>query len=77
MEHDQAQQSRHAGELIEAVIRPAEDANGWIILLTHKSGEHSLYTGHGGNEKVYHSLDRATAVARELGFESIRIEEAF
>lgn len=77
MDHDQAQTALHAGELTEAVVRPAPDANGWIILLTHKSGEHSLYTGHGSSEKVYHSLDRATAVARELGFDSIRIEEEF
>jgi len=77
MDHDQAQQALHAGELTEAVIRPAQNANGWIILLTHKSGEHLHHTGHRGNEKVYHSLDRATGVARELGFDSIRIEEEF
>ena len=77
MDHDQAQLALHAGELTEAVIRPAQDANGWIILLAHKSGEHSLYTGHTGTEKVYHSLDRATGVARELGFDSIRVEEEF
>ena len=77
MDHDQAQLALHAGELTEAAIRPAQDANGWIILLAHKSGEHSLFTGHSGSEKVYHSLDRATAVARELGFDSIRVEEEF
>ena len=77
MDHDQAQLALHAGELTEGVIRPAQDANGWIILLTHKSGEHSLYTGHSGSEKVYHSLDRATSVVRELGFDSIRVEEEF
>lgn len=77
MDHDQAQLALHAGELTEAVIKPAQDANGWIILLTHQGGEHSLYTGHSGSEKVYHSLDRATVVVRELGFDAIRVEEEF
>ena len=77
MDHDQAQRAVHAGDLKEAVITPAEDANGWIILLTDKAGEHILYTGHTGTEKVYQSLDQATAVARDLGFAAIRVEEAF
>ena len=66
-----------SGALVEAVIAPAEDANGWAILLVDKAGEHLLYTGHTGTEKVYHSLDRATEVARELGFKEIRVEERF
>ena len=77
VDYEQAQLGLHAGELNEAVIAPAEDANGWVILLSGKDGRHSLYTGHSGTEKVFHSLDRATAVAREIGFESIRIEERF
>ena len=77
MDHDQAQLALHRGELREAVVRPASDANGWTIQLIHNSGDQSLYTGHSGTEKVYHSLDRATEVARELGFDSVRIEEEF
>ena len=77
MDHDQAQLALHDGELREAIVKPANDANGWAILLVHKDGGHSFYTGHSGTEKVYHSLDRATEVARELGFDSIRIEEEF
>ena len=77
MDHDQAQLALHGGKLSEAVVKPADDANGWTILLVHKNGGHTLYTGHSGTEKVYHSLDRATQVARELGFDSVRIEEAF
>jgi hypothetical protein len=77
MDHDQAQLALHEGTLSEVLITPAEGANGWRILLVAKTGEQSPYTGHGGTEKVYHDLDQAPAVARELGFAEIRVEEAF
>ena len=77
MDHDQAQQALHEGSLSAALISPAEDANGWRIMLVSRTGEHTPYTGHGGTEKVYHDLDQATAVARDLGFAEIRVEEAF
>lgn len=77
MDHDQAQLARHAGQLTEAIIKPAEDANGWVILMSDTQGEHILYTGHTGTEKVYHDLDLATATARELGFTEVRVEERF
>jgi hypothetical protein len=77
MEHDQAQLALHSGSLVGAVIKPAEDANGWVILLEDMSGGHIPYTGHSGIEKVYHDLDQATTVARELGCESVRVEESF
>ena len=77
MEHDQAQLALQAGSLVGAVIKPAADANGWVIMLEDLSGAHIPYTGHGGTEKVYHDLDHATDVARELGCETIRVEEVF
>ncbi len=77
MEHDQVMQARHAGELVEAVVTPAEPSNGWVLLLVTPGGEQVPYTTHGGTRKVFHTLDHATEVARELGFESIRVEESF
>ena len=77
MDYEQAQVALHNHELTEAVVMPAEDANGWIILLTASNGERHLFTGHTGTEKVYHTLDRASEVAREVGFEKVRVEEAF
>jgi hypothetical protein len=77
MDHDRAQLARHAGEITGAVIMPAEDANGWVLLLIATDGSHLPYTGHTGTEKVYHDLDQATAAARELGFAEVRVEEAF
>jgi hypothetical protein len=68
---------RSDGELVEAVIKPAEDANGWVLAFTTVAGEHLQYTAPTGTEKVFHSLDHATGVAQELGFVSIRVEESF
>jgi hypothetical protein len=77
MEHDQVQLSRHAGELTGALVKPAQDANGWVILLLDSSGREIPYTGHSGDVKVYRDLDRATLEARELGFDEVRVEECF
>ena len=77
MDQDQAQKALHAGDLVEAIVTPARDANGWALLFTTASGEHLTYTDHTGTEKVYHTLDHATETAQGLGFHSIRVEEDF
>lgn len=77
MDRMQAMQGIEAGELVEAVISPAEDANGWTLHLADRRGVQHLYTGHTGTGKVYHDLDQATEIARTLGISSIRVEERF
>lgn len=77
MDHDQALSALHAGDITEAIIKPAEDANGWVLVFLTRSGKQIDYTGHTGTEKVYRTLDQATELAREIGFHSIRVEEAF
>lgn len=77
MEHDEAIQAVHDGELVEAVVTPAQAADGWLLLLVRPDGGQVEYATHSGVAKVFHTLDHATEVARELGFESIRVEERF
>jgi hypothetical protein len=77
MNHDEAAQAVDAGRVTEAILKPADDANGWIILLAQADGDQRLFTDSGGTEKVYHDLDQATAAARELGLTQIRVEERF
>jgi hypothetical protein len=77
MDHDHALSALHAGDLLEAVIKPAEDANGWMLVFLTRSHEQVVYGGHTGTEKVYQTLDQATEVAREIGFHDIRVEEGF
>ena len=77
MEHDHVMKAVHAGELQEAIITPAEASDGWVLLLMNAAGEQLAYTGSAGAPKVFHTLDRATEVAREFGFDSIRVEERF
>ena len=77
MEHDHVMQAVHAGQLLEAVVTPADQSDGWVLLLLSPSGEQVPYTTVTGVPKVFHTLDRATEVAHELGFATIRVEERF
>jgi hypothetical protein len=66
-----------AGRLSEAVTEPSEKGDGWRLLLHTVSGETLVLTDHSGRERVYHSLDHATEVGRDIGFDSVRVEEHF
>ncbi|MBT3046190.1 MAG: thymidylate kinase [gamma proteobacterium symbiont of Ctena orbiculata] len=65
------------GRLSEAVAEPAEQREGWRLLFHTLSGETLVLTDHSGRERVYHSLDHATEVGRDIGFDSVRVEEHF
>lgn len=77
MEHEQIRRAVEAGDLTEAVAEPAQDANGWVLTFTERGGGRAPYTDHTGTEKVYHSLDQVSELARELGFDRVRVEEEF
>jgi hypothetical protein len=77
MDLDTARERFRAGELDEAVIEPADEGNGWMLLVREHSGKLIKLTDHSGVEKIYHSLDQATELAREIGFSEVRVEESF
>ena len=66
-----------AGRLNEAVAEPSEQSNGWRLLLHCENGKKLVLTDHSGRECAYHSLDHATEVGRDIGFDSVRVEEHF
>ena len=66
-----------AGRLSEAVTEPSEQGEGWRLLLHTVNGETLVLTDHSGRERVYHSLDHATEVGLDIGFDSVRVEEHF
>jgi hypothetical protein len=66
-----------AGRLNEAAAEPSKQGDGWRLLLHSKIGEIQALTDHTGRERLFHSLDRATEVGRDIGFNSVRIEEHF
>ena len=66
-----------AGRLSEVVAEPSEQGKGWRLLLHSEKGEILVLTDHSGRECVYHSLDHATEVGRDIGFDSVRVEEHF
>jgi hypothetical protein len=77
MDRDAVLEALGNGRLSEPVVMPAEDANGWVLIFVDRRGDHHVFTDHTGTEKLYRDLDQATQVARELGFGSVRVEEAF
>jgi len=66
-----------AGRLQDAVIEPADAGNGWTVSVHDLTGAMLRITDHSGTEKIYHSMDHATAVAKDIGFKRIRVEERF
>ena len=66
-----------AGRLIEVVAEPSTLGDGWRLLLHAETGEFQVLTDHSGRERLFHSLDHATEVGRDIGFMSVRVEERF
>lgn len=77
MDNHQVLRKRQAGELTQAILIPADDANGWHLIFTDADGNHHRYTDHSGHDRLYHDLDHATELARQLGFANVRVEERF
>ena len=66
-----------AGRLDEAAAEPSEQGDGWRLVLRAETGEIQMLTDHAGRERLFHSLDHATEVGRDIGFNSVRVEEHF
>jgi len=66
-----------AGRLSEAAAEPSAQGSGWRLLLHAETGEIHVLTDHSGRERLFHSLDHATEVGRDIGFASLRVEEHF
>jgi len=64
MEEAEILTAREHGDLLEAVVTPAESANGWLLLFTDRSGQQISYTRSHDRAPVFHDLDHATAVAK-------------
>jgi hypothetical protein len=77
MDQREVMQARERGELLEAVLTPASDANGWVLLFARRGGGQEMLTSPGGHEHVFHDLNHATVLAAELGFDEVRVEERF
>lgn len=61
----------------EGVLKPADAGRGWQVALEDYEGQQHPLTRHDGVARLYHSLDRATAILRELGVERICVVERF
>ncbi|RDH85954.1 MAG: hypothetical protein DIZ80_00310 [endosymbiont of Galathealinum brachiosum] len=72
-----AQAEFEAGHLTGAAAEPSEKGNGWHLLFHTPTGKIEMLTDHSGHERLYHTLKQVTEVGRDIGFESIRVEEHF
>ena len=63
-----------AGRLTDVAVEPSEQGDGWHLLLHTENGETRVLTDHSGRERLFHSLDHASEVGRDIGFETVRVE---
>lgn len=62
-------------QLVEAIIEPSIQDEGWVVEFRHASGGFVLLTDSRGDECQYMDLDVASKSAMEVGFNQVRIEE--
>ncbi len=67
----------HRHELTEAIVEPSLAGNGWIVEFKSTDGDIIPLTDLNGHEKLYRNLDLATAMAQQVGFPYVRVEEDF
>ena len=72
-----AQAEFAAGRFKEAVAEASQHGKGWRLLLHKDNGETLVLKDESGKDLLYNSLDQAAEVGREIGFESVRVEEHF
>ncbi|MBY4678700.1 hypothetical protein [Marinobacterium arenosum] len=77
MELDELRRMIAMDRIREGILKPGHDGNGWLVALEDNEGHQLPLTQPGGQEKIYHSLDNATAVLHELGISRISIVERF
>lgn len=77
MELSEIQLLYEAGKLQRGICKPCSSGNGWMIQVVLEAGEHRTLTDHSGKRHLYKSLDKATLLLKDIGFDEISIEEAF
>ena len=61
----------------EGIIRPADQANGWMVTIELEDGSQIPLTDDHDTPRVYHDLDQATLMLQELEISPIRVIERF
>ena len=74
---DELQRLYLTSDLVEAVVEPSIQTDGWIVEFRHRRGGLVPLTDHTGSEKCYQDVDSATESAFEVGFHQVRIADAF
>jgi hypothetical protein len=59
--------------LIEALVEPSLDNEGWVVECRHAAGGLMALTNADGVEQCFLDIDQATLNALEIGFQQVRI----
>ncbi|WP_207062213.1 hypothetical protein [Motiliproteus sp. SC1-56] len=76
MEYYDVQLGYQMGALKEAIIEPGSRGNGWVILFRDVDDSLSPLTN-AGQARIFHNLDNATRLAKDLGFRRVSVLEHF
>ncbi len=63
--------------LIEAVIEPSVELEGWVVEFRHYQGGFVSLTDATGLEQRYNDVDSASEQAMKVGFHQVRIADNF
>ncbi|GGK74939.1 hypothetical protein [Amphritea balenae] len=64
-------------QIREGIIRPSDQANGWMISIEFKDGSQIPLTDDHDHPRIYHDLDQATQLLQELQVKPVKIIESF
>ncbi|KMV29085.1 thymidylate kinase [Photobacterium swingsii] len=64
-------------DLVEAVVEPSIQEDGWIVEFRHRRGGFVPLTDGAGSEQCYQDVDTASERAFEVGFHQVRIADSF
>ena len=76
----QRKDQKYTGQVVRSTansvdVPPSQVHQQPSIFITYQST--SVDSDHAGRERLFHSLDHATEVGRDIGFNSVRVEEHF
>ncbi|WED21583.1 hypothetical protein L3Q72_13320 [Vibrio sp. JC009] len=64
-----------SNQLVEAIIEPSIQEEGWVVEFRHAKGGFVIMTDIHGEECQYYDLDLASKSAMAVGFKQVRVEE--
>ncbi|WP_408642327.1 MULTISPECIES: thymidylate kinase [Salinivibrio] len=65
----------HQKLLVEVMVEPSLDSEGWVVECRHTGGGIMALTDAEGIEQCFADIDQATLNALQIGFDQVRIAD--